>query len=104
MQTPPTTTIPITVTTLCDHHLTNTSVLHRLTATLLTATWQRAFIALGYSVHNHNQAAVNPLLTTLETGLGLVWFSPVFCPENRQPWTATSLGPTQILREPNRTT
>ena len=33
-----------------------------------------------------------------------VQFSPVFCPQNGQPWTTTSPGPTQILREPNRTT
>ena len=27
-----------------------------------------------------------------------------FCPKNGQPWTVTGPGPTQILREPNRTT
>ncbi|EDR00223.1 uncharacterized protein LACBIDRAFT_314636 [Laccaria bicolor S238N-H82] len=27
-----------------------------------------------------------------------------FAPQNAQPWTATGLGTTQILREPNQTT
>jgi len=31
-------------------------------------------------------------------------FSPVFCPQNGQPWTTTGLGLTHILWGPNRTT
>ena len=33
-----------------------------------------------------------------------VWFSPVFCPQHRQPLTITGPGQTQILRELNWTT